>query len=454
MIKLIIFDLDGVLIDSKPLHFEALNLALPDKYKISIEEHLSTYDGLPTRKKLDLLKINKGLPSNLDDQIKKNKNEKTVELLKKNIVENHELIKILKKLKEQKFTIACASNAVRSTVKTSLLQLGVIEYFDFWYSNEDVVQPKPHFEMFFRCMLKANVGPSETLIIEDSHIGRQAVLNAGCHLLPVENVEDVTFQKIFSRLEDLKHTEKIRVPWRDQKLNVLIPMAGAGSRFQQAGYTFPKPLIEVGSKPMIQVVIENLNIKANYIFIVQKEHYEKYNLETVLNLIQPGCTIIQTEGVTQGAACTTLLAKDYINNDNPLIIANSDQYIEWDSNNTLYAFTTEGIDGGIITFKSTHPKWSYAKLDEKGFVYEVAEKQPISDNATVGVYYWKQGKSYVDSAEKMIDKNIRVNNEFYVCPVFNQLIQQGGKVRIKEIKKMWGLGTPEDLHHFLTHKQQ
>jgi dTDP-glucose pyrophosphorylase len=210
----------------------------------------------------------------------------------------------------------------------------------------------------------------------------------------------------------------------------------------------------VGSKPMIQVVIENLNIKANYIFIVQKEHYEKYNLETVLNLIQPGCTIIQTEGVTQGAACTTLLAKDYINNDNPLIIANSDQYIEWDSNNTLYAFTTEGIDGGIITFKSTHPKWSYAKLDEKGFVYEVAEKQPISDNATVGVYYWKQGKSYVDSAEKMIDKNIRVNNEFYVCPVFNQLIQQGGKVRIKEIKKMWGLGTPEDLHHFLTHKQQ
>jgi dTDP-glucose pyrophosphorylase len=153
--------------------------------------------------------------------------------------------------------------------------------------------------------------------------------------------------------------------------------------------------------------------------------------------------------VTEGAACTTLLAREFIDNDNPLVIANSDQFVEWNSNNILYAFSTEGIDGGILTFDSTHPKWSYAKLDKDNFVCEVAEKQPISNNATVGIYYWAKGEDYVSCADEMIEKNIRTNGEFYVCPAFNQLIARGGKIRIKKIEKMWGLGTPEDLNNFL-----
>ena len=246
-----------------------------------------------------------------------------------------------------------------------------------------------------------------------------------------------------------EHGHKQTIPWRDKKLNVLIPMAGAGSRFAQAGYTFPKPLIEVRGKPMIQVVIENLNIEANYIFLVQKEHYEKYNLQSVLSILKPGCKIVQVDGVTDGAARTTLLAKEFIDNDEPLVMANSDQYVEWDSNNVMYSFTADGIDGGILTFKATHPKWSYAKLDEHGFVSQVAEKNPISDNATVGVYYWKKGSDYVKYAEQMIDKDIRTNGEFYVCPVFNEAIADGKKIRVKEISKMWGIGTPEDLNYFL-----
>jgi len=242
------------------------------------------------------------------------------------------------------------------------------------------------------------------------------------------------------------------IPWKDGKLNVLVPMAGAGSRFAQQGYTFPKPLIEVNGKPMIQVVVENLNIEAHYIFIVQQEHYEKYNLKYLLNLIAPGCDIVQVNGVTEGAACSTLLAKNYINNDSPLIMANSDQYIEWNSNECMYAFTADEIDGGILTFEATHPKWSYAKLGADGFVNEVAEKKVISNEATVGIYYWKHGSDYVKYAEEMINKNIRVNNEFYVCPVFNQAIEDNKKIRIYEIKNMWGLGTPEDLKNFLNKK--
>ena len=226
-------------------------------------------------------------------------------------------------------------------------------------------------------------------------------------------------------------------------------MAGFGSRFATAGFTFPKPLIEVLGKPMIQVVVENLNIDTNYIYIVQKSHYEKYNLEYLLRLITPRCNIIQIESVTEGAACTTLLAKKFIDNESSLLIANSDQFIEWDSGEALYSFAADAVDGGIITFTATHPKWSFVKLNEDGNVSEVAEKKSISDIATVGIYYWKKGSDYVKYAEQMIAKNIRTNNEFYVCPVFNEAIIDKKIIRIRHIEKMWGLGTPEDLNDFL-----
>lgn len=241
-------------------------------------------------------------------------------------------------------------------------------------------------------------------------------------------------------------------------------MAGEGSRFKAAGYTFPKPLIEVcGKKPMIQVVIESLklpsDIFAEYIFLVRDEHLEKYHLREFLNRLTPGCSIIPVMGLTEGAACTTLLAKDLINNEEKLLIANSDQYFTYDREIFDIVEKHSSIDGAIFTFKSNHPKWSYAKTvpDTVGGrawccdidrVTEVAEKNPISDNATVGVYYWKKGSDYVKYAEQMIVKNIRTNNEFYVCPVFNEAIADGLIFDTIEAEEMWGLGTPEDLRYF------
>jgi dTDP-glucose pyrophosphorylase len=226
-------------------------------------------------------------------------------------------------------------------------------------------------------------------------------------------------------------------------------MAGAGSRFEQAGYTFPKPLIDINGKPMIQVVVDNINIEANYIFVVRKEHRNKYNLDSLLNLIAPNCKIVEVDKITEGAACTTLLAKQFINNNNPLLMANSDQFVEWDSNEFMYKMIEQKVDCGILSFKSTHPKWSFVKIDESGYATEVAEKKPISDIATVGIYYWNKGSDYVKYAEQMINKNIRVNNEFYVCPVFNEAIKDHKKIKTFNIKKMLGLGTPEDLQYFL-----
>jgi dTDP-glucose pyrophosphorylase len=304
--------------------------------------------------------------------------------------------------------------------------------------------------MYWKAMSIAGVLPSETLIVEDSPYGLQAAYRSGANVYRVKTPSDVTKQNLIKKINEIDMKRIDMIPnWVDKKLNVLIPMAGAGSRFQNAGYTFPKPLIAVDGKPMIQLVVENLKIDANYIFVVQKSHRKMYNLDTLLNLISPNCKIVEVDGITEGAACTALLAKEYINNDNPLFFANSDQYVEWNSNEFFYKMNENDADGGIPVFESTHPKWSFAKLDELGFISEVQEKNPISNLATVGFYYWKKGEDFVKYAEEMINQNMRVNNEFYVCPVYNNAIKAGLKIRPFHVNKMWGLGTPEDLNYYL-----
>jgi len=451
-IKLIIFDLDGVLVDARELHYNALNKALQSvdkKYIIRRDEHLSTYDGLTTTRKLKMLTKNKGLPIDLCDTIHEIKQEMTIKIIDGFSVDNR-IQGILRSLKSEGYTIACATNSIRKTAKLQLIRKGFFEYIDFLYTNQDVKNPKPNSEIYLRCMLKAEVNPNETVIVEDSHIGRKGALSSGAYLCGVEDCEDVSYEKIKRVIDEANKKEEVKPKWQGGNMNVLIPMAGAGSRFEQAGYTFPKPLIEVDGKPMIQVIVENLNIDAKHIFIVQKSHYEKYNLKYLLNLITDNnCEIVQVEGITEGAACTTLLAKQYIDNDEPLVIANSDQYVDWDSNEFMYSMVADNVDGGIVSFEATHPKWSFAKLNEDGFVSEVAEKKPISNIATVGVYYWRKGSDYVKYTEQMIDKDIRTNNEFYVCPVFNEAIGDDKKIKVFPIENMWGLGTPEDLDNYL-----
>ena len=235
-------------------------------------------------------------------------------------------------------------------------------------------------------------------------------------------------------------------------MNIIVPMAGAGSRFEKAGYTFPKPLIEVKGQPMIAKVVENLNLQGKYIFLVQKAHYEKYDLENLLNLIAPGCEIVQIDGLTEGAACTVLKARDLIDNNQPLLISNSDQWIKWNSFETISSFNNE--DGGILTFKSVHPKHSFAKVDGDGYVTEVAEKNPISSDATVGIYHWKRGSDFVKYADQMIANNVRTNNEFYICPVYNEALRDGLKIKASLVDQMWGMGTPEELNNFLAHYKE
>ena len=452
MSNLIIFDLDGCLVESKDLHFYSLNDALvkvDQKYLISYEEHLAIYDGLNTTKKLELLTLNKGLEKKYYQQIWEDKQKHTFDLIKTFKIDP-KMVSIFNRLTDEGHKIAVASNSIRETVKLFLLRLGLMEYVDYFVSNEDVKRTKPFPEMYWKCMTALNFTPNQTLIVEDSHIGRKGALDSGAFLLAVENPEDLSLEKINRKLEEINNMNTTtNIPWIDKKLNVVVAMAGLGSRFTEKGYTFPKPMIDVSGKPMIQVVVENLNMDANYIFLVQKEHIEKYNIEHMLNLIKPNCKVIPVDGLTEGSPCTVLLAKEHINNSAPLFLANCDQFMEWNSNEAMYSFTNDNIDGGLLVFNAVSPKWSFCKLDDNGFVSEVAEKNPISDIANTGCYYWKQGSDFVKYAEQMIEKNIRFREEFYTAPVYNEAIQDGKKIKVKFVDKMWGLGVPEDLEYFV-----
>lgn len=235
-------------------------------------------------------------------------------------------------------------------------------------------------------------------------------------------------------------------------MNILIPMAGAGSRFAKEGFERPKPLILVDGIPMIKRVVDNINLEGKYIFILQKEHLEKYPyFEKELRDLKPDVEIVLTDGLTEGAACTALLAEEFIDNDQELLICNSDQWIDWDGNHFVNFVRKQECDGAIPYFLSDSPKYSYAKINyNTKNVTQVAEKQVISNLATVGVYYWKTGSSYVENAKSMIRKNVRFNNEFYVCPVYNELIHvENGKVIPYPVYEWRGMGTPEELEDFL-----
>jgi NDP-sugar pyrophosphorylase family protein len=240
-------------------------------------------------------------------------------------------------------------------------------------------------------------------------------------------------------------------------INIVIPMAGAGSRFANEGYKDPKPLIQIGEVPMIRVVINNLRPRFNhrFIFICQQSHIEEYGLREKLSSWSPNCEVIGLSGITEGAACTVLAARNLIDNHKPLMIANSDQYVDIDINLYLKNIDEKKLDGLIMTMGASDPKWSYVGLNASGHVERVVEKVVISNEATVGIYNFVRGRDFVKAADSMIASNLRVNNEFYVAPTYNQLINNGQTVGIfnvgKERDGMYGLGIPSDLNYFINH---
>jgi NDP-sugar pyrophosphorylase family protein len=234
-------------------------------------------------------------------------------------------------------------------------------------------------------------------------------------------------------------------------IRIVVPMGGDGRQFAERGYTFPKPLVEIAGQPLIELVVRNLTPAEphQFVFVCRREHVQRYALADVLRLVAPGCAVVPLHEPTAGALCSVLLALEHLHADEELVIANADQWLEGSIDRFLAAARQGGWDGGLITFPNTHPRWSYVRL-EAGHVVAVAEKQPISRHATAGVYYFRRGADFVAAAERMLCKNASLGGEFYVAPVFNELVLDGRLVGHFPLGpgEMHGLGTPEEVERF------
>lgn len=230
-------------------------------------------------------------------------------------------------------------------------------------------------------------------------------------------------------------------------------MAGKGIRFQGTDHEEPKPLIEViEGKPMIQLVVECLTpeIEHQFIFICRREHDEQYQLDQLFAKITAKYQKVLVDEVTDGPACSVLLAREWINNDQPMMTACADDYVNTDINQFLSTSSKNQADGTIMTYRNRTSAGSSARVDQNGLIKQVAEKKIISDITTVGIYYFSKGRYFVEATEQMIAKDARANGEFYVSPVYNEMIEKGYTIKPYQIKPedMHTMGTPEGLKIF------
>lgn len=315
--------------------------------------------------------------------------------------------------------------------------LGLYNFLDLLISNEDVVNPKPHSEPYIKAISHFGGDLKNFIIFEDSETGLTSAYGTGCKVYKVENTNDINLSLI-KQMNNLNR-------------NILIPAAGLGSRFQKRGFKLQKPLIELENKTLIEHAVSSLDIEGNYIFVIRKlDNNSNIELITALRNIQPECKIIEIDYVTEGSASTCYLAKESIDNDDELIISNCDQILKWDSKKFLEY--SSNYDCSVLTYKSNEDKNSFIKTDENNKGIEIREKEVISDNALVGVHYFKKGSDFIKSYEHIFNNNIKFKNEYYVSTVCNHLINEGKELvnySFQENELYYSTGTPEDYFKYM-----
>ncbi len=233
---------------------------------------------------------------------------------------------------------------------------------------------------------------------------------------------------------------------------VVIPTAGGDEAFQERGYPFCKPLVEVRGKPLVEHVWACLKPLGadRHVFVVRDEDARRFHLHEVLRLMDPGCAVVRARGPTAGAACTALLAIEHIDPERELVVTNGDQVFACDLGEAVADFRRRDLDAGTVVFDSVHPRWSFVRVGPDGLVTEAAEKRPISRHATAGFYYFRRGGDFVRAATAMILKDAQVNGAFYVCPAFNELILRHARVGVFPIPReaYTSLATPQNVEEY------
>ena len=234
-------------------------------------------------------------------------------------------------------------------------------------------------------------------------------------------------------------------------MNVLVPLAGPEVSFEETS-AFGKSLAEIARKPVIEHVVNNLQTigDARFTFVVKKSDVQQHHIDSVLRLLSPDCDVVVADSVPAGAACTCLLAIEHIDPDQGLLITNGDQIIRTDLARVIADFQNRDLDGGIIIFDAVHPRWSYVRLNDDSLVIEAAEKRPISRHATAGFYYYRRGADFIEAAQQMIRKRASVNDQYYVCPTYNEMILKQRKIGVFEIPKevYFSLSSPQGVKYY------
>jgi len=452
MNKLAIFDLDGVLADLKELHFEALNEALHDWMfePITREEHLTRFDGLPTMVKLEML----GITGNDANRVCEKKQEITLRRMPEFCKASPNLQSLIRNITKSGWAVGVCSNAKYTTVELCLRLMGIYHLLAIKIHSPDFVRnpAKPSPIMFLNMMMCAGSCPTHTVIFEDSPTGLYAAHASGAKVVQVDiPLCNDPMAEMFV-LNNLIVREYYEYEW--SYLNVLIPAAGDGRRFRNAGFDRPKPFIKMpDGRTMLENVVSNLRVRACKNFVVQRV-YSIYLNQIVMGdgeYLTRRCGTSVVDGVTRGTAETCLVMAPTVNSDQPLLIANSDQMLEWDAAAFYYFCRNTHLDGVLVVFDCPERdhKWSYCKVGVDGLVKEVAEKAPISSIANCGLYFFKRGSDFVKYARQMIEKDVRVNGEYYLAPVYNEMIADGKKIGIFKVDKMWGLGDPESFKAYV-----
>ncbi len=239
-----------------------------------------------------------------------------------------------------------------------------------------------------------------------------------------------------------------------KNMKIVLLLSGDNKSFQDAGFLYPKPLVEIHGKTVVQRVIETLNplIQQGWelIAVLRKEDIQRYHLDKVVQLLAPKSKVVPINTKTAGAACSVLLAGSHFEPDEKMLIINGDQILEHALADTIQKFVCATLDAGVVVFPDVHPRWSFVKCDDNDFVIEAAEKRPISLLATAGVYYFARYEDFFISCKTMIQKNANIDGNFYVCPIFNEMILMRKKIGVEHIKRnqYWSLSSPKDIHEF------
>lgn len=436
--KNFLFDLDGVLVDSFDIQYQSTIDAINNYTKIDITAKIDKIlkSTITTKKKLDYL-VEQNIISNAQSLDIYNEKKKIADNIFNNLIIDDEKVKLFSFLKKKKCKIAVVTNGNKNSAKIILKSLGLYNFLDLLISNEDVVNPKPHSEPYIKAISHFGGDLKNFIIFEDSETGLTSAYGTGCKVYKVENTNDINLSLI-KQMNNLNR-------------NILIPAAGLGSRFQKRGFKLQKPLIELENKTLIEHAVSSLDIEGNYIFVIRKlDNNSNIELITALRNIQPECKIIEIDYVTEGSASTCYLAKESIDNDDELIISNCDQILKWDSKKFLEY--SSNYDCSVLTYKSNEDKNSFIKTDENNKGIEIREKEVISDNALVGVHYFKKGSDFIKSYEHIFNNNIKFKNEYYVSTVCNHLINEGKELvnySFQENELYYSTGTPEDYFKYM-----